>query len=229
MLGELTTLFASVPAHGDRADYATAIIEGNCLAKPTASTRKLTNQRLGELYGLDPSLPIFRTLRVAWTLDESSRPLLAVLVALARDPLLRATAANVISLPEGSEFQRSPMRESLRAAVGDRLNDSTLNKVIRNASSSWTQSGHLSGRTFKVRNQVRATPAAIALAIFLAYRAGFQGEEVLTSAWIAILDCTPTQARDLVTQAKRLGILDLKSAGDVFEVGFERLDNLRRG
>src|ERR1700752_769739 len=187
MLGELTTLFASVPAHGDRAYYATSIIEGNCLAKPTASTRKLTNQRLGELYGLDPSLPIFRTLRVAWTLDESSRPLLAVLVALARDPLLRSTAANVISLPEGSEFQRSPMRESLRAAVGDRLNDSTLNKVIRNASSSWTQSGHLSGRTFKVRNQVRATPAAIALAIFLAYRAGFPRRR---GSYIG-LDCHP--------------------------------------
>jgi hypothetical protein len=228
MLTELSALLASVSDDGDRDAYVSAIVDGNCLGKATASTRKLTNQRLSELYGLDPSLPVFRALRRVWAVDENSRPLLALLVALARDPLLRATAPNVISLPIGAEFQRQPIRDSLRAAVGERLNDSTLNKVVRNASSSWTQSGHLRGRTFKFRNQIKATPASIALAFYLAYGAGFRGEELLTCDWMSVLDCTPGEARELLSQAKRLGIIDLKSAGDVFEVGFARLDAARR-
>ncbi len=228
MLAELTALFATVSDDGDRGQYASAIIDANCLGKPTASTRKLTNQRLGELYALDPTMPIFRALRRLWPINEAGRPLLALLVALARDPLLRASAPNIISLPAGDEFQRNPMRESLRIAVGDRLNDSTLNKVVRNASSSWTQSGHLGGRTFKLRALVKPTAAVIALALYLGYAAGFRGEELLTSAWIAVLDCTAAQARDLVDHAKRLGIIDLRSAGDVFEVGFARLDTLKR-
>jgi hypothetical protein len=228
MLTELSALLTSVSDDGDRDAYASAIVNGNCLGKATASTRKLTNQRLSELYGLDPTLPIFRALRRVWSVDENSRPLLALLVALARDPLLRATAPNIISLPVGTEFQRQPIRDSLRAAVGERLNDSTLNKVVRNASSSWTQSGHLRGRTFKFRNQIKATPASIALALYLAYGAGFRGEELLTCDWMAVLDCKPGEARELLSQAKRLGIIDLKSAGDVFEVGFARLDAARR-
>ena len=36
-----------------------AIIDQNCLGKQTVSTRKLTCQRLSELYGLDPSIPLF--------------------------------------------------------------------------------------------------------------------------------------------------------------------------
>jgi hypothetical protein len=71
------------------------------------------------------------------------------------------------------------MRESLRVAVGDRLNDSTLNKVVRNASSSWTQSGHLRGRTFKHRALVKPTPATIALALYLGYAAGFRAKSFL--------------------------------------------------
>lgn len=224
MLTELSALLASVSDNGDRDAYTSAIVEGNCLGKATASTRKLTNQRLSELYGLEPTLPIFRALRRVWSVDENSRPLLALLVALARDPLLRATAPNIISLSVGAEFQRQPIRDSLRAVVGERLNESTLNKVVRNASSSWTQSGHLQGRTFKFRNRIKATPVSIALALYLAHGAGFRGEELLTCDWMTVLDCAPAEARELLAQAKRLGIIDLRSAGDVFEVGFTRMD-----
>src|SRR5678816_2485486 len=97
MLPELTAVMAAVPASGARADYAHAIIEMNCLGKPTMATRRLSNQRLGELYGLDPGIPIFRILRRMWHIDEIGRPLLTLLVAVARDPLLAATTASVIS------------------------------------------------------------------------------------------------------------------------------------
>src|SRR5690606_27218112 len=75
MLAELTELLATVPDSSTRKDYAKAIIDENALGKNTASTRRLTNQRLGELYGLDPKIPLCRVLRRLWAIDEAGRPL----------------------------------------------------------------------------------------------------------------------------------------------------------
>ena len=66
MLAELTELLDALPETAPRQAYAEAIIEDNLLGKQTAATRKLTNQRLGELYGLTPTLPLFAVLRRAW-------------------------------------------------------------------------------------------------------------------------------------------------------------------
>ncbi len=228
MLAELSAVLGATEPNSQRDDYTTAIVDGNCLAKPTTATRRLTNQRLGELYALDPSVPIFRILRNLWTIDESGRPLLALLAALARDPLLRATAPAVLSVPAGGELRRDPIRDALRRAVGERLNDSTLGKVVRNASSSWTQSGHLTGRTHKTRQLVKATPGSLAFGLYLGYSVGFRGEELLASRWVAVLDCTLASARDLALDAKRQGLIDLRVAGDVWDLRLERLDPWKR-
>jgi len=224
MLAELGAVLAAAPGPVDRAAYAAAIIEGNCLAKPTASTRRISNQRLAELYALDPFVVIFRVLRKLWDVDARAQPLLATLVALARDPLFMASATPVLSQPAGVEIQRAPIRDALHKLVGERMNDATLDKVVRNVSSSWTQSGHLQGRTFKFRQRVQAPPAAVAFALWLGNAAGFRGEELLTSGWIAALDGTASSARGLALEAKRLGLIDLRISGDVIELGLDRLD-----
>ena len=228
MLDELSGLLEATSEQATRSEYASAIIDSNCLSKPTTSTRRLTNQRLGELYALDLVVPIFRVLRRLWQIDEAGRPLLALLAALSRDPLLRATATPIVSLQPGAELQRQAVRESLRAVVGSRLNDSILDKVVRNASSSWSQSGHLEGRTFKIRRQVTATPAAVAFALYLADAVGFHGREHLSSKWLWVLDCTPSSATDLALNAKRLGLIDLRIAGEVWELRLDRLDPFSR-
>ena len=108
--------------------------------------------------------------------------------------------------------------------MASRLNDATLDKVARNAASTWAQSGHLVGRTFKRRRLVLPTPAAMAFALWLAQAAGFRGEQLLASPWVAVLDCSPSNARSEALEAKRLGLMDLRAAGDVLEFGFDRLD-----
>lgn len=229
MFAELHQVLQATPPDARRADYAAAIIDGNCLSKPTAATRRLTNQRLGELYGLDTAIPLFRVLRRLWDIDDDGRPLLALLVALARDPLLAATCPAIIFLPANAEFQRDLMKSAITSVVGTRLNDSTLEKVCRNAASTWTQSGHLEGRTFKKRRIVVPSPASVAFAIYLANAAGFRGTEIFSSAWLRVLDCDPSRARHLAVEAKRLSLLDLRMAGDIVELNLSRLDpNLAR-
>lgn len=226
MFDEIQQVMAAVPAEAQRSDYASAIIEGNCLAKPTASTRRLTNQRLSELYGLDPSVPIFRVFRLLWDLDQHGHRLLALLITIARDPLLAATTPAIIFLPSNAEFRRDAMRSALQTVVGGRLSDSTLDKVCRNAASSWTQAGHLEGRTFKKRRVVSPTPAVVALAMYLSHASGFRGVEIFSSAWLRVLDADPSLARQLALEAKQVGLIDLRMAGDVIEMDLSRLDPL---
>jgi hypothetical protein len=221
---DLRQVFLATAPDARRSDYSTAIVEGNRLSKPTSSTRRLTNQRLGELYGLDPTIPLFRVLRRLWDIDPGDRPLLALLAAIARDPLLAATCPAIVFLPANADFQRNAMKSALRAVVSNRLNDSTLEKVCRNAASTWAQSGHLQGRTFKKRRTVLPSPSAVAYALYLAHGAGFRGVEIFSCAWLRVLDCDPSRARQLALDAKRLGLLDLRMAGDVVELNLVRLD-----
>jgi hypothetical protein len=220
MLDEISTLLDTVARDAGRGDYLAAIIEDNALDKQTAATRKLTAQRLTELYALEPSVPLFRVLRRFWQDDVEGRPLLALLCALARDPLLRATSEPVLALTVGEELSRQRVTDAIRSAVGDRLNDATLDKVVRNASSSWTQSGHLEGRARKFRRVVRPTPLSTAYALMLGYLEGLRGGRLFETAWTRVLDASPPELRNVAAEAKRLGGLDLKAAGDVIEVGF---------
>lgn len=224
MFDDLNQVLAAVSPEAKRQEYADAIIEENCLSKQTVATRRLTNQRLGELYGLDPSIALFRVFRRLWDLEQEGRCLLALLMSIARDPLLAATAPSVIFLPVNAEFQRDPMKAALQRAVGARLNDSTLDKVCRNAASTWTQSGHLEGRTFKKRQLVRPTSTAVAFALYLAHAAGFRGAEIFSSAWLRVLDCDASQARHLSLEAKRASLFDLRMSGEVVELNLSRLD-----
>jgi hypothetical protein len=223
MIEELTVLLAAVPGEVERERYARAVLEENCLGKRTTATRRLTLQRLRELYALDTDVPLFRILLQLWQHHETSRPLLALLTALARDPLLRITAPVVLETPMGEELSRQRLLDSLSRAVGHRFNESILDKIARNAASSWTQSGHLDGRVRKIRRQIDPPPAACAFALLLGYLLGKRGRSLFETPWIEVLDCPMDRLLDLAAEAKRLGLLDLKVSGQLVDVSFPQL------
>ena len=223
MLDELSLLLDTVPEDATRDNYAHAVMPHNCLGKRTAATRKLSLQRLTELYALDPQVILFRVMRNFWVQNETSRPLLAVLLALARDPLFRATATAVMRTPYGNEFARQSMKDALTDAVGDRLNEATLDKVVRNASSSWTQAGHFLGRGRKTRQRVEATLAATTFTLLIGFAIGRRGRLLFETPWTAVLDTNPDDLIDVAVDAKRRGLLDLKQSGSIIDVSFPAL------
>jgi hypothetical protein len=101
MLSELRALLATCPPASDRAAYRKAVVVDNALLKATASNRRKTFLVLRQLYGLDPSILLFRVLREPWDADVDAQPLIAMQCALARDPTLRATIATVLTALEG--------------------------------------------------------------------------------------------------------------------------------
>lgn len=223
MLEELEVTLATVPSNATHEAYVSKIIDENVLGKSTQATRKLTAQRLGELYSFDVGVPLFRVFRLYWDRDRRGHRLLALLLALARDPLLRATASGVLEMVPDEAFDRRSMTDAVRSVVGDRLNDNTIDKVVRNAASTWTQSGHLVGRVSKHRRRVNPTPASTAFALFLGYSLGMRGEGLLRSMWIRVLDLSVDEALKMAGDAKRLGLLNMSLGGGVIEISFTRL------
>ena len=223
MLNELTQLLDAVPASAPKSQYSEAIVEGNCLGKLTAATRRASSQRLRELYGLDERLILFRALRHLWAGDEAARPTLALLLALARDPLLRASARAVLATPIGQEFSRQPMKDDLAATVEGRLNPATLDAVVRNASASWTQSGHLIGRSRKTRQRVRATPATATYALLIDSAVGAKAHTLYDSPWVVVTDARIDEFLQLVMDANMLNLLEFKRAGKMTALSFPAL------
>lgn len=223
MLKELSALLAAVGQGAVREEFVKAVVEDNVLGKSTTSTRRISAQRLTELYALDTAVPTFRLLRRLWSLDPDSQPLLALLSGLARDPLLRCTAPSVIGLREGQSFDRDAMTAALTLHAGKRLNGAIIDKVVRNAAASWTQSGHLVGRTFKRRQRVRPSPASVSMALFLGYLQGLRGAGLLRTLWCEVLDSSPETLAGIASRASMAGLMRFRQSGDVLEIGFPDL------
>lgn len=223
MLEEIKTLLVAAPGQAQWEDYVSCVVEDNCLGKRTLSTRKLTLQRLREIYGLNSAIPLFRIFRDLWTIDETSKPQLACLMGLARDPLFRITMPSIFNTQIGDDFSRKKMTDDLMARMEGRLNESILDKVVRNASSSWTQSGHLQGRAHKIRKRLRPTPVSCTFALLMAYVLGKRGLGLLENTWVAVLDASQEDIIALAVDAKRLGLLDLRQMGNILDITFPNL------
>lgn len=223
MLEELSMLLAAAGQGATREEFVHAVVEDNVLGKSTTSTRRISAQRLTELYALDTTVPIFRLLQKLWTIDRDSQPLIALLSALARDPLLRCTAPTVIGVREGQSFDRDATTEALKLYAGKRLNDAIVDKVVRNAAASWTQSGHLVGRTFKKRQRVKPSPAAVTMALFLGYLQGLRGAGLLRTLWCEVLDSTPEALAGIASRASMSGLMRFRQLGEVVEISFPDL------
>ena len=224
MLEEMGTLLTYVDQpEAEKSDYLQAIDDENCLGKRSGRTRTLTFRHLADLYALDPSLLVFRALRFFWQRDVVGQPLLAVLCAHSRDPMLRATAPFILGFQEGAIITRESMEDLIDAQEPGRFSKATLKSTAQNINSSWTQSGHLAGRVRKVRARAVATPGAAALALLLGYVGGLRGESLLKSDYTRILDCSFEQTLELAEEASRRGWISLKRVGQVIEVLFPNL------
>src|SRR6266540_863828 len=223
MLDELAALLRTAGPDAKRTEYRGMIVEHNCLGKRTVATRRLTDQRLSELYALDPNVLLFRVMRRLWLADDRGRPLLSLLLSLARDPLLRLTATPVILLRPKEELGRQALKDALNRGTGSRFNEAVLDKIMRNTASSWTQSGHLEGRSRKTRRAVQPTPAVVTYALVLGYSLGARGAVLFGTLWSKVLDAATEELISLAMDAKRVGYLDLKVSGGVVEVSLSRL------
>lgn len=226
MLKEVTRLLEATSPTATSEEYRRAVFYDNTLGKATETTRAKTFRHLRELYGLSANVPLFRIYRELMLSDPLSAPLLSLLVAWARDPLLRATTSVVLDAGMGEEVARESLQHALTEIFPGQYSSLNIAKIARNAASSWMQSGHLTGRLKKVRCRVQARPAALALALLLGYVSSVRGEQLFTSSWCQLLDLTGSQARSLAAQTHREELLTMRAIGTVVEINFPRFSRL---
>jgi len=223
MLAELETLMAAVHHDSPRAVFQRAVIEDNILGKRTVSTRRKTARLLAQLYGLDPGVTVFRALVFFWERDASGRPLIALLCAVTRDPLLRLTAGAVLPARPDDIVPKTDLEKRINQVAPGHFAPSTVQKIARNAASSWTQSGHLRGRRVKHRARPKVTPATVAYALLLGFLAGASGQMLLTTFWAQLLDTPKAELTSLAAEASARGWITYRQSGQVIEARFPDL------
>ena len=220
MLQELADVMAAVPMDGSRADYRDAIMQRNVLGKTTESTREKSLRHLRELYALDNRSSIFGLLRTLSNADGGSMSQLALQVAWARDPLLRATTGPVFDSAEGERVKTEALARAVATTFPEQYSELSRNTIARNCASSWTQSGHLAGKTQKIRQRIRPTVASVTMALFLGQISGYYGLSVFANPWCQLLDLNADGAKAMGMEAHRAGLLTLRAIGEVIELSF---------
>ena len=176
-----------------------------------------------QLYALDTALPVFGALRQLWEADGAGQPALAILCAVARDPMLRATAPVVLDCAPGAELPAPRLAEAIEVAFPGRFNAGTLRALGSHTASSWQQSGHLVGKVRKFRAPVQPTPASTAYALLLGHLCGERGVGLFATLWVRLLDAPPSALDAQAFAAAQRGWLDYRRIGEIAELGFPTL------
>jgi len=225
MVASLQHLLEAVPASAPPDDYRSAVMEENVLGKQTMRAREWAFRQLRRFYGLDPDTLLFRALRDLWSDDPSGQPVLALLCALARDPVLRSTTSVVLDSEPGVPVATTDFRVAIEEAFPGVYGDTTLRTAAGNVASSWYQSGHLhkTTRTEKVRSHAVATPAGLAYALLLGHMQDQRGHGLFNTLWARVLDQPVSRLTDLAVTASQHGLIEFRSAGGIVDVGFNVL------
>ncbi len=220
MLGDLSLLLVHTSPAATRSDYVAAVVEGNVLGKLTRKARQLALRHMAALYALDPVNPIFRALRRLWPHAQAARPLLALAVALARDPLLRSTQPFILGQRLGAAVPREALQDFLAGAYPDRFSPASLQSFAQNIGGTWTAAGLLQGKVRKTRAAIQAHPESVALLLFLGYLEGRTGQRLFSSGWMNLLGSSSEELEALANAASHRGLLVFMNAGGIKEVRF---------
>lgn len=226
MIPDLITLLASVSDGAAPADYAAAVVERNVLGKPSLGARRVTLGYLRDRYALDAAVPLFSGFRELWPSDVAAQPLLALLLAAARDPVLRTGAEVIAATPIGAAVTWHTFETPIREAFVDHGSETSVRIMAERQPASWMQSGHLRQETpsRRVRSRPASRPVTVAYALWLGHLSGLGGDALFTSPWVRLLDASPEVIDDLAREAGRQGLIDLRRGGGVTSVGFRWLD-----
>jgi hypothetical protein len=222
MLDELVILLSAVPYAAEAHAYRLAIMGDNVLHKATASNREKTFKFLRRLYGLDPQICLFREMRRISRFAADDTKLLAGLLAMAREPILRRCLGMVLKTPVGESLGRAHFEAWIRAYSPAQYSESMFISFSHNLYASFYQFGYLGESVGKARTRVRPKIgiASVTYAAFLDWLNGQSGIALLQSDYSRALDLGSDEHLALILAAGRQGLLKTGYSGGVLELAF---------
>ncbi len=224
MVSEVSALMGYVHERiPPKEEFQRLIIEENCLSKRSGRSRKLSFRYLADLYSLNADYAIFRAYCRFCKSNPDSIGLLSMLLAYARDPLVRLSFPFIIALNKNTVITREDTEKFITDVAPDRFSKATLRSTAQNINGSWTLAGHLTGKVKKKRTTPIISPEATAYSLLLAYLTGCRGDMLFSSPFVQLLDHDKATVIESAEAASRKGLLVFKRIGDICEVGFPSL------
>ena len=227
MLAELGLLLDASGTQGSSLDELRAlVIDENVCGKPSLSTRRKTFVHLRELFGLDENIPLWRVTRFLWWQSVSERPLLALILAFARQPLLRMTWDVVAPRPLGQTLTFQELEAEIENRFPEHYSPTTRRSLARNCASAWAQSGHLTNTSPKKRDRAQGGAASMTLALYLSQLEGLSPARCFDSRWAALLDAPAPVLDEWAFEAHKRGWLDYRRIENVVHLDMKRLNDI---
>ena len=222
MFDELQQLLSAVAVNADATSYRRAILEDNLLHKASASNREKTYKFLRSLYGLDPQICLFREYRRLSRFATEDACLLAGLLAMAREPILRHCLNMVLAVPVGESLGRQQFEDWIREYAPGRYSDSMYVSFSHNLYASFFQFGYLGESSGKARGRIRPKVgiASATYAAFLDWLHGVSGMMLLQGSYSRALDLSADEHLAMLMAAGRQGLLKAAHTGGVLDIHF---------
>ncbi|MEJ5029922.1 hypothetical protein [Comamonas sp. MYb69] len=220
MLDDLCILLSNTERQATREDYIAAILGDNVLGKPTRKSRELALKHMTTLYGLDEQNVVLRALRHLWFSDDAAQPMLALIVALARDPLLRSTRQFILNQSIGSHVAREHIQDCLSATFPEGFSVASRKSFAQNVGGTWTAADYLHGHKRKLRARPAIHPESVSMLLFMEFLEGRTGQRLFSSEWANLPGVPVTELEVLASSASHKGLLVFMNAGGVKEVRF---------
>ena len=144
-------------------------------------------------------------------------------LAVARDPLLRASTEVILHLEPREHLPRECMEAFLAKDNPERFSATSLRSISQNLNGTWTQAGFLSGRAKKYRENPNVSYVNVAYALFLGHCHGLSGQRLFDSLWCRMLSQDKERLFELAHSASLRGLINFKQASEIVEVTFPNI------
>jgi hypothetical protein len=222
MLSDISRLMDYTGREALYETYRDAVIDENVLSKPSQKSRRLAWRHLSRLYSLSSDHCLFRAFRKLYFSADKGQSLLAIQLAYARDPILRACSPFLLSPVIGQQITSQDTEQLLARLYPDRFTSASCRSFAQNVNGTWTQAGFLRGKVSKTRVQPDVSWVNVAFALFMAFLQGYQAKMMLVSEWVRLLGLSEEEVLHLASQAAQKDVLVYRRTGEVMEFRFPK-------
>ncbi len=203
-----------------------SIVEMNILGKLSKSGIGKTLNFLSRLYDFKQENQLWKVFVFLWTkAEEADKRIMTLLYALYKDELLLVSLPVILQTKPGKKVEPNAVQEAIGKAYPGRYAPTTSISAAQNILSSWKQAGYIEGKVKNIRVAVKPYMPSVLFALFLGFKDGKVGEDLLQTTWVNTLELSQQQLHELLVQATLNDMIGYRKAGGITIIQLEPLLN----
>ncbi len=187
------------------------IVEMNILGKLSTAGIHSTLNYLSRLYDFKEANQLWKVFAFLWKMaEEPDKRIMTLLYALYKDELLRVSLPVILNAIPGKKIEPTAVQDAIGKAYPGRYAPTTSLSAAQNTLSSWKQAGYIEGKFRNIRVTVKPDTPAVLFALFLGFKKGKVGEDLLQTTWVNTLELSQQQLHELLLLASLNDIIGYK-------------------